>query len=103
MTVLGALNIEVGNLTLAGKYLVLQGLYPAEVFNAENSGKVEICKAYCFRALLAQPDFSEDGLSITLNRAEMKSEANRIFLANGLEDEMIGVNQPKIKNATGRW
>jgi len=102
MTILEALNSEVGNITLASKYLVLQGLNPDDTFTVENSSSVELTKAYCFRALVTQSDFSEDGLSITMNRPFMMYEANRIFLLNGFESEMFDL-KPKIKDGTGRW
>ena len=97
MTIIDALNSEVGNITLANKILIQQGLNPDEDFTTENNLSIEIAKAYCFRAMVSQPDFSEDGLSITLNRTQMITEANRIFKANGLESEMILLT-PTIKS-----
>ena len=102
MTVLEALNIEVGNIDLSEKYLLLQGLNTFDDFSTDNSGSVELAKAYCFRAKVAEADFSEDGLSITINRPALIAEANRIFTANGLTEELIG-SSPTLKSATGRW
>lgn len=102
MTILQALNTEVGNINLASKYIVSQGLNPNETFSEDNADEVKLAKAYCFRAMISQPDFSEDGLSITLNRQQLIAEANRIFTLNGLTDDLIGA-KPTISNGTGRW
>lgn len=102
MTILEALNAEVGNITLSNKFLVLRGLNPTDTFSLDNSSEVEIAKAFCFRAMVNQPDFSEDGLSITFSRADLIREANRIFAANDLTDEIIEV-VPKIESKTNLW
>jgi len=102
MTVLEALNIEVGNSTLASKYLALRGLNAADVYSATNHNEVEIAKAYCFKTLAAQPNISEDGLSIQYSRSELIRQANEIFAKNNLESEMIGTS-PTVSNGTNLW
>jgi hypothetical protein len=102
MTVLEALNTSIGDLALSNKNLVLRGLDPDEVFSLSNSTEVEIAKAFCLRDLLTNPDFSEDGLSITYNRPAMIKEMERIFLANGLDNEIIDFN-PIIHDRSGLW
>jgi hypothetical protein len=102
MTFLEALNTEVNNQALCNKILVIRGLDPDSEFTSSDANDIEIAKAFCFRALVTQPDFSEDGLSITLNRSSLISEANRIFEANDLTDEMI-VILPIIDDKSQVW
>ncbi len=102
MTIIEALNIEVGNTTLAEKYLILRGLVPTDVYTPDNNNDVEIAKAYCFKVLASQPDFSEDGLSIQYSREELIRQANEIFQKNGLDYLMVSTS-PTVKNATNLW
>jgi hypothetical protein len=102
MTTLEALNIEVGSKSLAEKYLIQQGIISTDTYSVSNHAAVELAKAYCYRALVNMPDWSEDGLSITYSREYMLNEANRIFTENGLTDAVISV-QPTISNGTGLW
>lgn len=102
MTVLEALNVEVNNQTLSEKYLVLVGLDPVTVYSPANNDTVDLAKAYAFKAIATQPDWSEDGLNIKYDRSYLVSEANRLFELNDLLDEIIG-GSPKIEDSTGIW
>lgn len=103
MTVLEALNAEVNNQTLSSKYLVLVGLEGALEYASNNNSKVELAKAYCFKAIVTQPDFGEDGLSVQYDRKYLIEEANRIFLKNDLQEQVIGGVAPKVSDKTGLW
>lgn len=102
MTVLEALNVEVNNQVLSNKYLVLVGLDPAILYSATNNETVDLAKAYCFKSIVTQPDFGEDGLNVEYDRNYLINEANRIFGLNNLPDEIIGAS-PKISDSTGLW
>lgn len=102
MIIIDALNTEVKDKALAEKFIIQQGLNPDDVYSASNIKEVELCKAYCFKALLTQPDWSEDGLSVSYNRNYLIAEANRIFELNGLSDLKISTS-PKISNGTSLW
>lgn len=102
MTVLEALNVEVNNITLSEKYLNLVGAVLTDEYSQANHSQVELAKAYCFKAIATQPDWSEDGLSIKYSREYLVKEANRIFDLNDLEDEKID-SIPKISDSTGIW
>jgi len=103
MTVLEALNIDVGNEALSNKNLILIGLDPVTEFSSDNNSEVELAKAYCFKSIATSPDFSEDGLQITYDRKYLIEEANRIFELNNLPDEVIGSGKPEISNKTRLW
>lgn len=102
MTVLEALNVEVNNQVLSEKNLILVGLDPTTLFSASNNDTVELAKAYCFKSILTQPDYGEDGLTVKYSRSYLRNEANRIFELNGLIDEIIGDN-PVVSDASGLW
>ncbi len=102
MDVFEALNTEVNSAKLSNKYLVLVGLVPTDTFTADNFPQVELAKAYCFRAILTQPDYSEDGLAVNYDRKYLLAEANRIFEQNNLDDLIMG-GVPKVNNITGIW
>jgi len=103
MTVLESLNIEVNNQVISEKSLIQVGLDSTSIYSLENSPTVELAKAYAFKSIITQPDYSEDGLAVEYDRKYLVMEANRIFKINGLEDEMIGQSTPVINNKTGLW
>jgi len=102
MTVLEALNVETNNQVLSEKNLILVGLDPTTIFTVSNNSTVELAKAYCFKAIVTQPDYGEDGLTVKYTRSYLITEANRIFILNGLIDEVIGDN-PTVSDKSGLW
>lgn len=102
MTVLDALNVEVNNQVLSNKYLVLVGLDPVTVYSPDNNEDVDLAKAYAFKAIVTQPDWSEDGLNIKYDRNYLIKEADRIFKLNDLLDEIINAS-PTVSDSTRLW
>lgn len=102
MTILEALNVEVNNQVLSNKYLVMIGLDPLVEYSSDNNSELDLAKAYCFKSIVTQPDFAEDGLNIKYNRNFLINEANRIFKLNNLPDEIMG-GSAKISDMTGIW
>lgn len=102
MTVLEALNVDVNNITLSEKNLILIGLDSTSIYSPDNNSEVELAKAYCFKSIVTQPDWTEDGQSAKYSREYLVKEANRIFELNGLDDEIINFI-PTISDSTNIW
>ena len=102
MTIKDAINTEVKDGQLVEKYCIFRGVDPLATYASGNFTEAEIIKAYCFKALVSQPDWSEDGLSVKYNRAELIKQANVIFENNDLTDEVI-LTEGSITNLTPLW
>ena len=102
MTILEAVNVEVNNANLVEKYCIYRSINSSDTYSSVNFVEAEIIKAYCFKALITQPDWSEDGLSVKYNISDLIRLANKIFTDNDLESEIIESGN-NVEDKTGSW
>jgi len=102
MTIQDVLNLHVNQPDIAAASLSRVAMDGSVTFdNTTDMNVFDVARAYAYKTLAAQPDWSEDGLSAKYNRAYLISEANRIFSAQGMADEVIGA--PTIISKTNQW
>ena len=65
------------------KLLLDRSLNGAEEYSVSKMTNTELCAADCYEFMLNSPNFQEGGLSLTLNRAEMRKTASKLYRQNG--------------------
>ncbi|MFW6145231.1 MAG: DUF6706 family protein [bacterium] len=56
-----------------------QGVEPDETYNSKNERDIDMVYVELLNFFLTHPDFNEGGLSVTLNRGQLRAEKKRIL------------------------
>lgn len=65
----------------------------------DNKEELDMAYVDLLKYSLTQPEFSEGGLNVKMNRSVIKNEINRVREEYGIET----TGGSKIRNATNRW
>jgi len=98
MTIKEAILSFVPDGNIIEKVCVDRGLTSSDDYTVELKEDVDIATAYSMINYANKPDYSQGKLSVTIPRAQLLAEADRILKSYGIE-----VDAPGVSNNSNLW